>query len=78
MDFCLTMILRSALTPELTGRETSMSSLQVLRMKCKLIPLRLNELLDRPRIVHQLCILFSELHHPRLDALFREAFLTSA
>jgi hypothetical protein len=33
------------LTPELTGREVSENSIQVLRMTSELIPLRLNELL---------------------------------
>ena len=39
--------MRSIPTLELTGRGRIISSLQVLRMKAALFPLRLNELLDR-------------------------------
>ncbi|MBA3766173.1 MAG: hypothetical protein H0W99_04135 [Acidobacteria bacterium] len=38
--------LKRCLTPELTGRTFNESSIQVSRMKGKLTPLRLNELLS--------------------------------
>jgi len=49
MSFNYTVLLGS-LTPELTGREASAVA-PSLAMKGKLIPLRSNELLDRPLIV---------------------------